>query len=78
MDAQNHRRPGRYKRQRKRNRRAEPDKISRVQVEWMGSALSAVALLTAFCAAGSFTAMGMGSPDNRPQGADDSYRATWR
>jgi hypothetical protein len=34
--------------------------------------------LTLHCVAGSFAAMGMGSPENRPKGADDSYRATGR
>jgi len=35
-------------------------------------------LLTLRYAADSFAAMGMGSPENRPQGADDSYRETRR
>jgi len=38
--------------------------------------LSAVAPLTVHGLAGNFTAMGMGSPENRPEGADDSYRET--
>ena len=37
-----------------------------------------VCRLTLHCTASSFTKMGMGSPENRPKGADDSYRTTWR